>query len=87
VEIAFFQNCTIMIVLGCLAPFFAVVPAVTAVPNLFTAALLGLVSMMMMSWAYARAPTSTLIPVEYTAFAWAALLGWLDSTRRSRYRP
>jgi S-adenosylmethionine uptake transporter len=77
VEIAFFQNCTIMVVLGCLAPFFAVAPAVTAVPNLFTAALLGLVSMMMMSWAYARAPTSTLIPVEYTAFAWAALLGWL----------
>ena len=30
-----------------------------------------------MSWAYARAPASTLLPVEYTAFAWAALLGWL----------
>ncbi len=77
VEIAFFQNCTIMVVLGCLAPFIAVAPAVSAVPGLLTAALLGLVSLMMMSWAYARAPTSTLIPVEYTAFAWAALLGWL----------
>ena len=37
----------------------------------------GLVSMMMMSWAYARAETKILIPVEYTAFAWATLLGWL----------
>jgi len=77
VEIAFFQNCTIIVLFGCLAPFFAVSPAISFVPNLFTAALLGLVSLMMMSWAYARAPTSTLLPVEYTAFAWAALLGWL----------
>lgn len=77
VEIAFFQNCTIIVLFGCLAPFLAVTPDISAVPNLFTAAALGVVSLMMMSWAYARAPTSTLIPVEYTAFAWAALLGWL----------
>ena len=30
-----------------------------------------------MAWAYARAPASILLPVEYTAFAWAALFGWL----------
>ena len=31
----------------------------------------------MMSWAYARAPANKLIPIEYTAFIWAAILGWL----------
>ena len=77
VEIAFFQNGTIIVLFGSLAPFFAVTPSAEVAPNLVAAAVLGLVSMMMMSWAYARAPTSTLIPVEYTAFAWAALLGWL----------
>ena len=77
VEIAFFQNCTVIVLFGLFAPFFALLPSLTMVPNLAAAAALGLISMMMMSWAYARAPTSTLIPVEYTAFAWAALLGWL----------
>jgi S-adenosylmethionine uptake transporter len=31
----------------------------------------------MMSWAYARAQARILIPVEYTAFVWGALFGWL----------
>ena len=29
-----------------------------------------------MSWAYARAETRILIPVEYSAFIWAAIIGW-----------
>ena len=77
VEIAFFQNCTVIVLFGCLAPFLAETPDFALLPNLAAAALLGLVSLMMMSWAYARAPTNTLIPIEYTAFAWAALFGWL----------
>jgi S-adenosylmethionine uptake transporter len=32
---------------------------------------------MLLSWAYARAEVKTLIPVEYTAFIWASLFGWL----------
>jgi S-adenosylmethionine uptake transporter len=44
---------------------------------LFVAAGLGLASLMLLSWAYRRAQARTLIPVEYTAFIWAALLGWL----------
>jgi S-adenosylmethionine uptake transporter len=32
---------------------------------------------MLLSWAYARAEAKILIPVEYTAFIWAALFGWL----------
>jgi S-adenosylmethionine uptake transporter len=46
-------------------------------PNLLAAAVLGLFSMAMLSWAYARAEASTLIPVEYTAFIWAGLFGWI----------
>ena len=77
IEIGFFQNATIVALFGCLSPFLAVLPPVDAIPQLATAATLGLVSLLTMSWAYARAPANTLIPVEYTAFGWAALLGWL----------
>lgn len=76
-EIAFFQNCTIIFLFGALAPFLAEAPALTTAPSLALASFLGVISMMMMSWAYARAPANFLIPVEYTAFAWAALLGWI----------
>lgn len=77
IEIGFFQNLTVILVFGALAPVLAVVPPPAIAPQLFTASILGLFSMLMMSWAYARAPASTLLPVEYTAFAWAALLGWV----------
>ena len=77
IEIGFFQNLTVILVFGALAPILAVVPPSAIAPQLFTASILGLFSMLMMSWAYARAPASTLLPVEYTAFAWAALFGWV----------
>lgn len=76
-EIAFFQNLTICILFSLLSPWLAVAPSLALVPELFAASVLGLVSLLMMSWAYARAPANTLIPVEYTAFAWAALLSWI----------
>ena len=77
IEIGFCQNLTVILVFSALAPILAVVPPPAIAPQLFTASILGLFSMLMMSWAYARAPASTLLPVEYTAFAWAALLGWV----------
>ncbi len=77
IEIAFFQNVTVIVLFASLSPWLATQPPVAQAPNLALAAVLGLVSLMMMSWAYARAPANSLIPVEYTAFAWAALLGWL----------
>jgi S-adenosylmethionine uptake transporter len=76
-EIAFFQNCTVIVIFGSLAPFFAVVPSISLLPSISAAAGLGVVSLLMMSWAYARAPAKVLIPVEYTAFVWAAILGWM----------
>ena len=77
IEIGFFQNLTVILVFAALAPILAVVPPIAIAPQLFTASILSLFSMLMMSWAYARAPASTLLPVEYTAFAWAALFGWV----------
>lgn len=77
IEISFFHNCTVIFLFGCLSPFLAVIPSISVVPALSLAAVLGLVSLLMMSWAYARASANTLIPVEYTAFVWAAILGWL----------
>jgi S-adenosylmethionine uptake transporter len=41
------------------------------------AAILSIISLLLLSWAYARAEAQILIPVEYTAFVWAALFGWL----------
>ena len=77
IEIAFFHNCTVIFLFGCLSPFLAVIPSIEFVPQIALAAILGLVSLMIMSWAYARAPANKLIPVEYTAFIWAAIFGWL----------
>ena len=77
VEVSLFQNATVATVYLLFAPFLAVVPASNQWPALTLTAVLGVSSLMMLSWAYARAEAKTLIPVEYTAFAWAALLGWL----------
>ena len=57
-----------------------VADAMLSVPFLILAialaALLAFVSLMLMSWAYARAEAQRLVPIEYTAFLWAALVGW-----------
>lgn len=76
-EIAFFQSATVVAVYLLFAPFLAEVPDTGYVPEIIAAAGLGIVSLMLLSWAYARAEARKLIPVEYTAFAWAAILGWL----------
>ena len=77
IEIAFFQNGTVVVVYLFFAPFLAVVPSLDLMPSLVAAAMLGIVSLLMISWAYARAEARILIPVEYTAFIWAVLFGWL----------
>lgn len=77
IEIAFFQNATMVAVYLAFFPFYAVAPAVDQLPDLAGAAILGMTSLLLLSWAYARAEAKILIPVEYTAFIWAALFGWL----------
>jgi S-adenosylmethionine uptake transporter len=77
VEIAFFQNLFVAAVLALAAPWLLQPLPITAMPMLAGAAALAIVSLLLMSWAYARAEAQILIPVEYTAFVWAALFGWL----------
>lgn len=77
VEIAFFQNFIVLLVMGLGAPFLAVLPEPAHVVPILGAALLVFGSLLVLSWAYARAEAQALIPVEYSAFIWAAIMGWL----------
>ena len=76
-EIALFTS----IVLGGLlligAPWFSGLPMVAQLPAIGMAAVLGSGSAMALAWAYGRAEAQILAPVEYTAFIWAAILGYL----------
>lgn len=77
VEIVFFQNAIMLIVLLPLAPWLAHGADPVRIPAIGGAAALAVTSQLLLSRAYARAPASRLIPIEYSAFAWAALFGWL----------
>jgi S-adenosylmethionine uptake transporter len=76
-EIAFYQYVVVVAVLALAAPFIAVPPPAGEWPELVVAAILALVSLMLLAWAYARAEAHKLAPVEYTALIWAALFGFL----------
>nr|WP_174273769.1 DMT family transporter [Sphingomonas bacterium] len=77
IEITFFTNLVFLGLYALGAPFAAVWPAAEHWPALFGAAALAIVSSLLLAWAYAHAETQKLVPVEYTAFVWSALLGWL----------
>jgi S-adenosylmethionine uptake transporter len=79
IEIAFFQN---LIVAGLLLAAWPVMggadfPPADQIPFVLLAAFLSTASLLLLSWAYARAEASYLAATEYTSFLWAMLLGWL----------
>jgi S-adenosylmethionine uptake transporter len=76
-EVAFFTSgiMGLSFLLG--APLYAVPPPAEQLPAIFGAAVLAFASLLLLSWAYARAEAQHLAPVEYTSFVWAAILGWL----------
>lgn len=76
-EVALFQMGFSGLFLLFAAPFLLVLPDAHATVGIAASAVLAAVSLMLLSWAYARAETQVLLPVEYTAFIWAALLGKL----------
>lgn len=76
-EVAFYQNLTVGLFLALAAPALAVVPEARLAPALVGAAVLATTSLFLLSWAYARAEASYLAPVEYSAFVWASILGYL----------
>ena len=77
IEIAFFTNLVFLGVYAVAAPWLAVWPAGDQWWWLAFAAVLATISILALAWAYAWAEASYLAPVEYTAFIWAAILGWL----------
>jgi S-adenosylmethionine uptake transporter len=77
VEIAFFQPLIVVVILAAAAPWLAVVPDVAQIPAIGLAASLAMLSLLLLSWAYARAEAQVLVAVEYTSFIWAAIFGWL----------
>ena len=76
-EVAFFQNALVGVILSLAAPWLLHRPDLTTLGTITAAAALVTVSLMLLSWAYARAEAQALVPLEYTAFIWAALFGWL----------
>jgi S-adenosylmethionine uptake transporter len=77
IEISFAQNLVVGSSFLLLAPFFAVVPEVESLPLIGAAALFSIISAMFIAWGYARAEAQNLINLEYSAFIWAAIFGWL----------
>lgn len=76
-EIAFFQNLLVAAYLALAAPWLAVPPSADWWPTIGGAAALATLSVFLLAWSYARAEAQTLVTVEYTAFLWAAALGWV----------
>lgn len=76
-EVAFFTGLVVGACYLPFAPFLASLPPPGEYPLIVAAAVLGVGSLMLLSWAYARAEAQYLAPVEYTAFVWAAAFGIL----------
>jgi drug/metabolite transporter (DMT)-like permease len=76
-EIAFFQNFFVALLLALAAPWFAVIPASAQTMPIAGAAMLATSSLLLLSWAYARAEAQILATSEYTGFLWAMLFGWI----------
>ena len=76
-EIAFYQNWIVFLILLLVAPLLVVVPSEPAHwGGAALAALLAVTSLILVSHAYSQAEAQRLVSVEYTAFIWAAILGW-----------
>ncbi|MBB5706590.1 DMT family transporter [Sphingopyxis panaciterrulae] len=75
-EIAFYQNLFVALFLALAAPWFAVLPGTAHAAPIAGAALLATLSLLLLSWAYARAEAQILATTEYTGFLWAMLFGW-----------
>lgn len=77
IEVTFFQNFIILLMFLPLAPWLLDAEAGAYWPEIVGSAFLACGSQLLLAAAYARAPANRLIPLEYSAFIWAALFGWL----------
>ena len=77
VEVTVFHSGVACAVLLVFAPWFFTIPDTSVFIDVTLAALLTIGGSLAIAWAYARAETQALVPMEYTGFLWAALFGWL----------
>lgn len=57
-------------------PWFFAMPPAPVLADIAVGALLTVIGAFAITWAYARAETQLLVPLEYSGFLWAALFGW-----------
>ena len=76
-EITFFQNAFVLIILGVAAPWWLEWPEPRDWMHIAASAGLAIGASLMMAWGYARAEAQVLVPLEYSAVLWAALVGWI----------
>jgi S-adenosylmethionine uptake transporter len=81
-EVAFFTAAIMAGSFLVAAPFIAEPPPASELPAIVGAAALAFGSLILLSWAYARAEAQHLAPVEYTSFVWAAILGYMVFAER-----
>ena len=77
-EIGFFQNGTIVVLMVASLPFLGGVEWPGDYwPSIVTAAVMSFTGILLFAFAYARGEASYLAVTEYSGFLWAAALGWL----------
>jgi drug/metabolite transporter (DMT)-like permease len=77
VEIATFHSGVSALVMLLFAPLAWSTPVAEAWLPLVAAGFLTVGGAMSLAWAYARAEAQTLVPIEYSGFLWASVLGWV----------
>jgi len=75
IEITFFTNLVFMGLYLLGSPIGAALLPLRWLPLIGLAAGFAIVSSLLLAWAYARAEAQRLVPVEFTAFIWASILG------------
>lgn len=76
-EVTLFTSLVIGALMLAGAPWLATWPSVAQLPWVAASAVIGSASAFALAWAYGRAEAQLLSMVEYTAFIWAAILGYL----------
>jgi S-adenosylmethionine uptake transporter len=77
VEITLFQNLFAALFLVPAAPWLFTSLHGHALGDVALSAFLAAMALALFAWGYARAEAQVLLPLEYTAFFWSALFGWL----------
>lgn len=81
-EVTLFTSLVIALVMLPAAPWLFVWPTAAQLPWVGASAVIGSASAFALAWAYGRAEAQLLSMVEYTAFIWAALLGYVVFNER-----